>query len=120
MKGCFAQVDFYSYYYNKVTPAISLYLGKGPDLSRFKLWWAIELRGYRGRLAQDQDADYKDDKVHQTDNEFGVSYNYPIIKNLTIMNQFNVRTVSSNMKYEGNYKYNYTVSNYSASFKPSV
>jgi hypothetical protein len=104
--------DFYSYYSTEFTPTLNLYLGKAENLSRLKLWWAIELKKYIGRLAQDTDADYTTDKVSQSDNGFGLSYNYPLFKDLNLLFSLNRRTVSSNMKYEGKYKYNYTVTNY--------
>ncbi len=104
--------DFYSYYSMEFTPAVAFYLGSNKRLSRLKFWWAIKLKRYAKRQAQDKNADYQDDKVHQTDNGFGVSYRYPIIKGMYAVLNANRRIMSSNMKYEGNYKYNYILSNY--------
>ncbi len=104
--------NFYSYYSTEFSPGVSLYLGTGSSLSRLKLWWKIELKHYISRLSQDTNANYLTEKVGQTDNGFGISYRYPVMENFFVTAEFNRRTVSSNMKYEANYKYNYTVSNY--------
>ncbi|MBN2406825.1 MAG: hypothetical protein JXJ19_03910 [Elusimicrobia bacterium] len=103
--------DFYSYYSSEFTPSVIFYLGSARP-SKLRFWWDIEFKKYLERLAQDEEADYLDDKVSQTDNGFGVSYQYPVYRNLSVTAQLNRRTMSSNMKYEANYKYNYTVSNY--------
>jgi len=104
--------NYYSYYYTDIMPSYSLYIGAGENLSRLKFWWDLELRKYNDRLAQDDDADYLSDKVVQSDNSFGMSYSYPVADNMLATLQMNRRIASSNMKYEGNYKYNYTVLNY--------
>lgn len=104
--------DFYSYLSTEFTPGIVFYLGNINSPSRLSLWWAMEFRGYTGRLAQNAEGDYKDDEVDQSDNGFGMSYSYPLMKDFYVTAYANMRTVASNMKYEANYKYNYTVSNY--------
>ncbi|MFC2061780.1 hypothetical protein ACFLUV_04640, partial [Elusimicrobiota bacterium] len=104
--------NFYSYYAIEFMPAISLYVGSGENHGNFKIWLDIEFRNYLGRLAQNKNADYLNDRIDQIDNGFGISYSFPVANSLFITAQLNRRTASSNMKYEGNYKYNYTVSNY--------
>ncbi len=106
--------DYYSYIKGIFTPSVSLYVGKGEQLSRFKMWWDIDLTKYSGRLARAADGDYTADKVKKSDNSFGLSYNYPIFDDLSAILYFSRRTADSNMKYEGNYKYNYTATNYYA------
>ncbi|MDA3792357.1 MAG: hypothetical protein PF545_01700 [Elusimicrobia bacterium] len=106
--------NYYSYIKGAVTPSFALYLGKGERLSRFRMWWDIDLTGYAGRLAREEEGGYVTDKVKQLDNSFGISYRYPVFDSFYAHMQFSRRAASSNMKYEGNYKYNYTATNYYA------
>lgn len=108
--------NYYAYWATEFMPSVSFYFGNGELLSRLRFWWSIEHRKYNGRLAQDNKANYLDDKVWQRDNSFGISYIYPLTKNISISLQTNIRTSSSNMKYESNYKYNYNVTNYLLGF----
>jgi hypothetical protein len=106
--------NYYSYYDFNITPAILFYLGKSEKPSRMKFWWNLDYKKYFDRLAQDVDGNYLNDKTGQVYNTFGFYYSRPITENLSASISLNRRTSASNMKYESNYRYNYTVTNYFA------
>ncbi|MFW6134029.1 MAG: hypothetical protein ACOC5R_00465 [Elusimicrobiota bacterium] len=108
--------DYYSYYNIELFPSIAFLLGNKEKLYNLKFWWSVEYRRYNNRPAQDDEGDYLDEKVVNMDNSWGLYFGYPVAKNITASLSANRRTAQSTMKYEANYKYNYTVTNYYAGF----
>lgn len=106
--------DYYNYFQNSVMPNITFKLGENERPVALTLFWDITYRQYAERLAQSSDGTYKGDKIAQTTNTFGMAYTHPIARNLAAKFSSNYRDVTSNMKYEKNYLYNYYTFNYFA------
>jgi hypothetical protein len=104
--------DFYNYLQNSFMPSITFYLGKNGKPARLTLLWDITYRQYLERPAQSVAGNYMTDKVYQTTNTLGLTYIHPLSKNLSAKYSANYRDVTSNMKYEKNYLYNYYTFNY--------
>ncbi len=110
---------FYDFYQNSINPSIQLLIGTVEPKTMFVLYYDLSFRQYIERLAQDSSGNYSKDKIFQNINTIGLTLKYPLnnlISGLYIKFNTNYRTVSSNMKYERYYKYNYYVTNYFLGF----
>ncbi|HBU69717.1 MAG TPA: hypothetical protein DEE98_04975 [Elusimicrobia bacterium] len=105
---------YYDFIQNAVTPSVSFALGAKDAPVKFSLLWELSYRLYAQRLAQNDDASYKDSKVNQLVNTMGFSISYPLTKNISARLSSSYSDSSSNMRYEKNYKYNYYSFNYFA------
>ncbi len=106
--------DFYNYIENSFSPSVVFYIGQQPYM-KLNLFLDISYRKYLERLAQNSSGNYTSDKIWQTTNTAGINFSYPlanILKGLSAKLSTNYSSVSSNMKYEKFYRYNYTVFNY--------
>ncbi len=109
----------YDYFENTFSPSSSFYFGRNPYMI-LNLYFDISYRLYLERLAQDISGNYTLDKIWQTEDVFGFNFCYPLenfVKGLSAKLSWNHNFVSSNMKYEKFYKYNYTAYNYFLGFE---
>lgn len=104
--------SYYNFIENSFAPSITFYLGEFEPYIILSLFTEFSNRFYSERLAQNSSGDYLSDKVSQATQTAGVTLVYPIYKGLSAKLMSSYRTTTSNMKYEGNYKYNYYVFNY--------
>lgn len=104
--------DYYNFFENSFMPDISFRLGTGEFPMVLRLSWNLAYRQYLERLAQSADGTYKEDKIYQAINTLGVSFTYPLSKQLSARLSANYRDSYSNMRYEKNYLYNYYTFNY--------
>ena len=106
--------DFYSYTLIQLAPSAAFYIGNPENPSRLAIRWDIGWRLYSGRPARDARAEYLDEKVRQSEKGLGLSYMHPVTASISLILRAGKNTVSSNMKYEADYRYNYTTMNYFA------
>ncbi len=102
----------YNFIENLFIPSLTFYLGEFEPYTALSLFTEFSNRFYLERLAQNSSGEYLSEKTHQSTQTAGISLNYPLFKGLSAKLTSSYRTTSSNMKYEGNYKYNYSVFNY--------
>lgn len=107
----------YDHIENMLSPSINFKLGNKEPYINLSLWWEITYRNYLSRLAQNETGEYTNEKLWQQTNVLCTSFTYPVDKLLKglsfkILTSYNI--VSSNMKYEKFYKYNYSSYNYFA------
>lgn len=110
---------FYNFYQNTVSPMVQLFLGPVEPKTKFGICYELSFRQYLERLSQDSEGNYLNEKVYQNTNTVGITVSYPLnnlLSGLFIKFNANYCTVSSNMKYEKYYKYNYYVTNYFLGF----
>jgi len=81
---------------------------------RFDINYQYGIKNYKGRLAQDKDGNYTDDKVKNTSNYASLTITYPVRKNLKLKISGNYYSQSSNQDYEAVYEYNYNTSSFEA------
>jgi len=100
---------FYDYNSYSCGPVFSV----GKKL-RFDINYQYGIKNYKGRLAQDKDGNYTDDKVKNTSNYASLTITYPVRKNLKLKISGNYYSQSSNQDYEAVYEYNYNTSSFEA------
>jgi len=106
---------FYDFIQNSISPSLVVFIGEIEPRPKFMLYYELSFRKYIERLAQDSSGNYTNDKIYQNINTLGLTISYPLnnlFSKLSIKFNTNYRVVSSNMKYEKYYKYNYYVLNY--------
>ncbi|MCS7151481.1 MAG: hypothetical protein NZ928_03735 [Endomicrobia bacterium] len=105
----------YDYIENILSPSINVYLGTKRPYICFSLWWDVGYKTYLTNLARDEVGNYADQKLSQQMNLLGLSCTYPVeklLKGFSVKLATSYNIVSSNMKYERFYKYNYSCFNY--------
>jgi len=103
-------VDRY-YDYNSYTFGPVFSVGKK---LRFDINYQYGIKKYKGRLAQDKDGNYTDDKVKNTSSYASLTVTYPLRKNLKLRILGNYYSQSSNQDYEAIYEYDYNTSSFEA------
>jgi len=104
--------NYYDFWENSLNPSLTFLLGEVDKITKLTLYYNIGYRQYISRLAQKDDSSYLDEKTYQKIITLGISLKIPVVSSLSCVVQTNYRDSSSNMRYEKNYKYNYTVFNY--------
>jgi len=102
---------FYNYVENGVGPSLVLFFPEAISLSAS---YDFSLRNYTNRPIQTVSGIYGEDKINQTKQTLSVRTDFPILGGFTGYALFDWQKVSSNMKYEQFYKYNYTSGYYLA------
>ncbi len=112
--------SYYSYTENVFAPTLSLNLGEFKPYSVVSFYVELAHRFYNSRPAQTITGEYLSENIYQATQTAGVSFKYPILKNLSAKLSGSYRVSFSNMKYENNYKYNYDVFTYFAGLNWSL
>ncbi len=108
--------DFYSYTSLGVSPSAALYLGNPQSPSRLGINARLRWRLYSSRPAQDAAARYLDEEIIHSERGLSITYVYPLSDMISLSARAGMMNVSSNMKNEAGYLYNYTTMNYFTGF----
>ncbi len=106
--------DYYDYTLAGVFPSLTVLLGQRP--AALTLSAGMTRQNYGSRKAMDVSGVPLAENVHISETIFGVTFIYPVTKELRLRVTVNTVDASSNMKYAGSYAYNYSSSNYLMGF----
>jgi hypothetical protein len=103
---------YYSYIQQGIIPRLTVALCSGEQPVKLSLSWELSWRWYTERPALNSGGAPIGEKVFQSMSTSALTVMYPMPHSLALNFSTSYRAVSSNMKFEKNYKYNYYTLNY--------
>lgn len=101
---------YYDYQQVKITPSIRFQFL--PSNNELNFTYGYSNKEYPERIAQSNDGNYSKEKILSQGNLYNITFLYILSKGLSLSVSGSFQRITSNMKYEKLYKYNYNTANY--------